>query len=407
MRPSSSFLRVAALIVLGASLGAAPYASAGGGYKVLHSFGKGKDGAGVHAGLARDNQGSLYGATTGGGVYGYGTVFRLTPGSDGRWTETILHSFCAIARCKDGASPSGVLLLDSDGDLFGASNAATFEIKRKAGGENFLVLCDCVTPSVFDSTGNLYGLGGPGTHNAGAVAELSPGTDGWKETLLYSFCSWPPNCRDGEPPEWGLSWDTAGNLYGTTEFGGDHGAPECNPNCGVVYQLQALGGGKWKYHRIHSFAASPNDGVLPQYGVTVDPKGNVYGTTLYSVSTSGTVYELSPQQDGRWKETILYAFPNPEKNGGAPAGGVTFDNLGNLYGTASAGGDPTCDCGVVFKMTPQANGKWSYTVLHRFKGTDGYGPGYNLIFDQDYKHLYGTTVAGGSGGYGVVYEITP
>jgi hypothetical protein len=75
--------------------------------------------------------------------------------------------------------------------------------------------------------------------------------------------------------------------------------------------------------------------------------------------------------------------------------------------TASAGGDPNCNCGVVFKMTPQANGKWKYTVLHRFQGTDGEGPGYNLIFDKNYKHLYGTTVAGGPGRCGVVYEITP
>ena len=396
----STFAITAAIFLLPASW-------AGDEYKVLHSFGKGKDGAGVFAGVALDNEGNLYGATTGGGAYGHGTAFQLTPGSGGEWTETILHSFCAISRCKDGSSPSGVLVLDSKGNLYGASNVATFEIKRKAGGWTFLVICDCITPSVFDAVGNLYGIGGPGTHQAGAVAELSPSADGWKETLLHSFCSWPPNCRDGEPPEWGLSWDAAGNLYGTTEFGGDHCAPECNPNCGVVYQLQALGGGEWKYHRIHSFAASPNDGVLPQYGVTVDPKGNVYGTTLYGVSTSGTVYELSPQQDGSWKETILYSFPNPEKNGGAPAGGVTFDNQGNLYGTASAGGDPSCNCGVVFKMTPQANGKWNYTVLHRFHGTDGVGPGYNLIFDKDFKHLYGTTVEGGSGGYGVVYEITP
>jgi uncharacterized repeat protein (TIGR03803 family) len=378
---------------------------AGSRYKILHAFSGKPDGGGVYAGLAIDNQGSLYGTTCCGGAYGYGTVFELTPSSGGKWTETILHNFCKdFPRCKDGALPSTTPVLDSAGNVYGTSNSATFEMKRKADGWSFLVLCDCVTPSVFDAAGNLYGIGGPGTHNAGAVAELSPGADGWKETLLYSFCSWPPNCRDGEPPEWGLSWDAAGNLYGTTEFGGDHGAPECNPNCGVVYQLQALGGGDWKYHRIHSFAASANDGVLPQYGVTVDPKGNVYGTTLYSVSTSGTVYELSPQQDGQWKETILYNFPNPEKYGGAPAGGVTFDNLGNLYGTASAGGDPNCDCGVVFKMTPQANGKWSYTVLHRFQGTDGVGPGYNLIFDKDYKHLYGTTV---EGGYGVVYEITP
>ena len=138
----------------------------------------------------------------------------------------------------------------------------------------------------------------------------------------------------------------------------------------------------------------------------MDSKGNAYGTTLQG-GNSGTVFELSPQQDGSWKETILYSFPNPEENGGEPAGGVTFDDLGNLYGTASAGGDPSCNCGVVFKMTPHANGKWSYTVLHRFHGTDGVGPGYNLIFDKRFKHLYGTTVEGGSGGYGVVYEITP
>ena len=171
--------------------------------------------------------------------------------------------------------------------------------------------------------------------------------------------------------------------------------------------MQNLGAGKWKFHVLHRFAAFPNDGLMPQAGVTLDSKGNVYGTTLYSGPSAGTVFKLSPQQDGHWKETILYDFPNSNKNGGAPVGGVTFDNQGNLYGTASAGGDPVCDCGVVFKMTPHSNGKWSYTVLHRFQGNDGYGPGYNLIFDKSYKHLYGTTAAGGSGGYGVVYEITP
>ena len=400
---------IAATTVIAIGLGFGSVSWAGSRYKMLYSFTGGTDGGGVFAGVAIDGNGNLYGATTGGGAYGHGTVFELIPGSRGRWSETVLHSFCPFERCKDGASPSTTPVLDSQGNLYGASNVATFEMKRSADGWTFLIVCDCISPSVFDSAGNLYGIGGPGTHIAGAVAELSPLDVVWTNTtytLLYSFCSWPPNCRDGEPPEWGLSWDAAGNLYGTTEFGGDHSSPECSPNCGVVYQLQALGGGKWKYHRLHSFAAFKNDGVMPYAGVTADRKGNVYGTTLYG-GIGGTVFELSPRQDGSWKETILYNFANFQTNGGAPVGGVTFDNLGNLYGTASAGGDRNCDCGVVFKMTPQANGKWSYTVLHRFKGTDGYGPGYNLIFDQDYKHLYGTTAAGGSGGYGVVYEITP
>ena len=176
----STFAITAAIFLLPASW-------AGDEYKVLHSFGKGKDGAGVFAGVALDNEGNLYGATTGGGAYGHGTAFQLTPGSGGEWTETILHSFCAISRCKDGSSPSGVLVLDSKGNLYGASNVATFEIKRKAGGWTFLVICDCIAPSVFDAVGNLYGIGGPGTHQAGAVAELSPSADGWKETLLHSF----------------------------------------------------------------------------------------------------------------------------------------------------------------------------------------------------------------------------
>lgn len=381
MRLLGSFRYVFLALLMAEGPAVGPYAKAGDGYVVLHSFGKGKDGAGVYAGVALDDQGNLYGTTSGGGAYNSGTVFELTPGAGGKWTETILHNFCKdFPRCKDGALPSTTPVLDSAGKLYGTSNAATFEMRRKAGGWNFLVLCDCITPSIFDAVGNLYGIGGPGTHQAGAVAELSRISGGWKETLLYSFCS-QSQCRDGEPPEWGATLDSAGNLYGTTKFGGNSSTQWCptSGGCGVAYNA----------------------------GLTADSKGNVYGTTLQG-GISGTVFKLSPQQNGHWKETILYDFPNPEKNGGAPAGGgVTFDNLGNLYGTASAGGEPNCDCGVVFKMTPQADGTWSYTVLHRFKGTDGVGPGYNLVFDKNYKHLYGTTVEGGSGGYGVVYEITP
>jgi uncharacterized repeat protein (TIGR03803 family) len=83
-----------------------------------------------------------------------------------------------------------------------------------------------------------------------------------------------------------------------------------------------------------------------------------------------------------------------------------FDRAGNLYGTASGGGDPNCSCGVVFKMTPGAKGKWNYTVLHRFKGTDGWSPEASLVVDGK-GNIYGTTVAGGAGSAGVVFEITP
>jgi uncharacterized repeat protein (TIGR03803 family) len=374
---------------------------AGSKYKVLYSFKGGKDGGGVHAGVALDAKGNLYGTTSGGGAHGEGTAFELMSNSGGTWSEIVLYSFCAQFRCSDGASPQGTPVLDASGNLYGTTNGTSFELSPGQNGWTFNVIYNAGSASGYsiDQTGNLYGANG-------GVWQLSPGTDGWSEIFLHIFCS-RKDCRDGENALAPPALDVRGNLYGTTEFGGGNNAPECSIGCGVVYQVQNLGGGKWKYQVVHRFAAFPNDGLMPQAGVTVDSKGNVYGTTLYAGKTAGTVFELSPQQNGSWKETILYNFPNAGRNGGAPVGGVTFDNLGNLYGTASAGGDPTCSCGVVFKMTPQANGKWSYTVLHRFKGPDGIGPGYNLVFDKTYKHLYGTTVAGGSGGYGVVFEITP
>jgi len=387
---------------------AAPRLEAGSNYKILHAFTGKPDGGGVYAGVAIDDGGNLYGTTSGGGAYGYGTAFRLTPDPLGKWTETILHSFCKnYPHCKDGAIPSTTLVLDRAGNLFGTSNTATFEMSKGTDGWIFNILCDCIVPSVFDEASNLYGIGGPGKHNAGAVAELSHVSDGWKETLLYSFCSQQPGCRDGEPPEWNVTLDAAGNLYGTTELGGN-GYPACHGSggCGVAYQLQSLGGGKWQYHVLHRFAAFPLDGQLPYSGVTVDGSGNVYGTTLQG-GIGGTVYRLSPQQEGRWKETILYNFPNTQTNGGGPVGGLVFDRSGNLYGTTSGGGDTGCSCGVVFKLTPGSNGKWTYTVLHRFTGNDGWSPQATLIFDTDYKHLYGTTAEGGPGGYGVAFQLTP
>jgi uncharacterized repeat protein (TIGR03803 family) len=414
----NQFLRQVAVCLAGLVLAAPPHLEAGGSYKILHAFGGQPDGGGVFAGLAIDGAGNLYGTTWAGGAYGYGTVFELSPESGGKWTETILHSFCKnFPHCTDGAASFNGVILDSAGNLYGTSNIATFKMTRGTGGWVFLVLCDCITPSVFDAAGNLYGIGGPGTYNAGAVAELSPLADGWKENLLYSFCSQRPGCRDGEPPEWNVTFDSAGNLYGTTELGGN-AAPFCSGSggCGVAYQLQSLGGGKWQYHVLHRFAAFPLDGQLPYSGVVVDGSGNVYGTTIEGGSTRnntvclegcGTVFKLTKQADGQWKETILYNFPNYVSNGDGPIGGLVLDPAGNLYGTTSAGGDPVCQCGVVFKMSPGAGGKWTYSVLHRFTGKDGWSPQASLIFDKGYKHLYGTTIEGGPGGYGVVFEITP
>src|SRR5580704_15534403 len=270
------------LFVLAATFVVSDALSAAADYRVLHAFGQGKDGGGVFAGLARDTKGNLYGTTWSGGAYGYGTVFELTPGSRGRWTGTILHNFCKdFPHCTDGALPSTTPVLDPSGNLFGTSNSATFEMSQRSSGWTFNVICDCITPSAVDADGNLYGIGG-GRQLAGGVDELLAGSDGWRERRLYSFCS-QPGCRDGDFPEWGLSWDASGNLYGTTEFGGNSDNQSCptSGGCGVAYKLARGTDGHWTHQVLHRFGAFSNDGQLPyEENLTVDSKGNVYGTTL-------------------------------------------------------------------------------------------------------------------------------
>jgi uncharacterized repeat protein (TIGR03803 family) len=156
---------------------------------------------------------------------------------------------------------------------------------------------------------------------------------------------------------------------------------------------------------LHSFG-STGDGAFPGVGALIlDQYGNLYGTTdIGGPAGYGTVFMLSPQANGYWKETILHSF-SQGANGDHVSAGVVMDQAGILYGTTIAGGTQ-CDCGVVYKLAPQANCKWTYTVLHRFNGGDGDGPDANLILDQK-GNLYGTAPNGGFNGGGVVFEITP
>jgi uncharacterized repeat protein (TIGR03803 family) len=190
--------------------------------------------------------------------------------------------------------------------------------------------------------------------------------------------------------------DSAGNLYGTTQMGGT--SKNCGGGCGTVYKLHPLSGGGWKETILHSFGA-PKDGSYPDSPVVIDAAGNLYGAT--GGYNAGTVYELSPQSDGHWKETILHRFH--AGSGGNYPGGVIIDAKGNLYGGTGYGGGQ-CSCGVIYKLSPQSNGEWKYTVLHQFNGYDGTGGG-PTIFDEK-GNLYGT---GGGGAYnlGVVFEFTP
>jgi uncharacterized repeat protein (TIGR03803 family) len=380
-------------------------------FTVLHNFAvTGGDGAGISDGVAFDAQGNIYGTTFGGGVYSYGSVFELSLNSDGTWTEAILHSFANGD--IDGYQPHGGLLVDALGNLYGTTitggsghlhGGTVFEMSPGATGWSLKVLhnfgsttTDGGSPKaglVMDKLGNLYGT-------ASNVFELTPKNSGWIESVLYSF----PGINGGNGPYAGVILDSSGNLYGTTQAGGAYAG-------GVAYQVRR-GAKGWKESVPHSFGAFPRDGVGPSNGnVTMDNAGNIYGTTFAGGATTacegngcGTIFKLSPTSGGHWKETVLYSFQDVA-TGFGPGAGVTVDSAGNIYGTTVYGGSTSCACGVVYKLSPNSDLTWTYTILHSFAGTDGDQPLANTVLYNG--NLYGTTLTGGSGGGGVVFEITP
>ena len=252
------------------------------------------DGYYPHAGLVRDNNGNLYGTTQFNGAYGGGTVFELSASG----TETVLYSFCAQPSCTDGSGPRAGLVLDTNGNLYGTTygggaygGGTVFKVSA-SGTEtvlhSFCAQAGCKDGSnpladlVMDANGNLFGttIKG-GTNGKGTVFEVSANGS---ETVLYSFCS-QAGCRDGSTPKAGLVMDTKGNLYGTTYYGG------AKRGRGTVFELSASG----TETVLHSFSANGTDGYNPVAGLVLDDKGNLYGTTLVGgANKGGTVFEVTP-----------------------------------------------------------------------------------------------------------------
>ena len=387
-------------------------------YRVIYSFTGAGDGGGVWAGLALDQEGNLYGTTSGGGSHNLGTAWTLVRGPRGTWSQAVLHSFDGT----DGGLPHGRLVLDRTGHAYGttASGGANlegtaFELANGSSGwtfsvlYNFCSLSGCADGGAplagmgLDKSGNLYGPGGS------VVYQLSPGSGDWTESVLHTFGQVQ---GDGTGVDFDLLLDPAGNIYGTTTNGGN-GLPICSGSggCGIAFKLAPNGDGTWSERVLHSFAAFQNDGQTPDGGLVRDRAGNLYGVTAAGGGGSacpghgcGTVYKLSQDKSGHWHETLLHAFVNP-RYGASPSGNLIFDRGGNLYGTTAYGGQ-FCNCGVVYKLIPGASGKYTYRVLHNFNGQDGAGPLSGVIMDGQ-GNLYGTAVAGGPGGYGVVFEIKP
>src|SRR5215469_16741964 len=370
---------------------------------LLYSFGAPLDGVQPRAGLIADSAGNLYGTTADGGAFGRGTVFRVTPSG----TETTLHSFAGPP--DDGALPLAGLVADSAGNLYGTTiGGGAFEHwgtvfkVTQSGTETVLHSFaappyDGIHPTgglIADSAGNLYGTtSGGGVFFSGTIFKLTPsGT----ENVLYSFGGLPD---DGSMPMAGLIADSAGNLYGTTAGGGAFGY-------GTVFELTPSG----TESVLHSFAGPPNDGSMPMAGLIADSAGNLYGTTVSGGASCpdeegcGTVYKLT----AGGTETVLYSFTGPfsadpgEGDGANPDGALISDSAGNLYGTTGNGdGD-----GIVFKLTPSG----METVLSFFEAnphnnTTGSHPFAGLTADSA-GSLYGTTVAGGTSGDGTVFKLT-
>jgi len=324
---------------------------------VLHNF-NGADGANPSAGLIRDGNGDLYGTTvfggrlqdcTGNGSAGCGVVFQLS----GR-KETVLHRFCSVGSCADGAEPLGGLVMDASGALYGTT---------------------------------YFG----GAHGPGAVFKLV----GKKETILHSFRGTP----DGGFPQATLLMDPKGNLYGTTNGGGDMNC-DYPYACGVVFKL--AGKKETILHAFKGIHSGPHDGAFPEAALTMDAEGNLYGTTNEGGNNynMGTVFEVSA--DG--KEHVLYKFGPPLGHAGArPVAGVIRDAEGNLYGTTPEGGK--FGVGIVFEIGKDGKEKVLHTFCSAENCTDGFYSYGDLIMDAE-GNLYGTTSAGGAHNMGTIYKIT-
>ena len=315
------------------------------------------------AGLVLDQAGNLYGSTVSGGLYGWGTVFELSPpsGPATPWSETVLWSFGGTAN-GDGCDPLKV---------------------------------------VFDAVGNLYGPTsgcGVGIHPDGAVFELSPSGNGdWAETLLYTFDGTNKINPYGSHPVGGVTFDNAGNIYGTTDFGG-------KLLSGVVYELSPTSSGPWTESVLHFF--SPNGVYWPLSSVVFDEDGNLYGTvnkggvnaTGCTETGCGGIFKLTNLR-GQWLKGSL-SFTG--LNGGNPAAGIIVDEgRKTAYGTTQYGGAQ--GDGSVFSVHGS-----KVSVLYNFCSqancADGSQPLTALTQDES-GNLYGTTSLGGTYNQGVVFEI--
>ena len=265
---------------------------------VIHAFTGGDDGSGPGARVAVDNRGNVYGMTPTGGANGLGVIYALHPKSNGDWALRVIHAFTGGS---DGSSGSAGKLLLRGGHMYGAA-----------------------------TTG--------GANGSGTVFRLTPTRIGeWDFQTLYSFQGAP----DGSFPYGALLFDTAGNLYGTTYYGGVNGL-------GAVYSLSPNGTGEWSETVLYSFRAG-RDGNSSISNLVFDSAGNLYGTTSEGGLGSGTIFKLTPGPSGTWTESLPHRFAG-SPDGAFPYTGMVGDGAGSFYGATVHGGDD--GEGAIYRFTP-------------------------------------------------------
>jgi uncharacterized repeat protein (TIGR03803 family) len=319
-------------------------------YVELYAFKGGSDGKIPIGDIVMDTSGNIYGVTQQGGVNADGIVFRLSPTTHGKWTETILHAF---APGFDGTDAASGLIIDSGGKLYGIMSAG-------------------------------------GSHNAGTVYTLSKNARGnWNEHVLWDLGGGVAN------PVGELTVDGSGNIYGTGWDGGSFG-------WGTVFRLDPTN------KQQSTLLNFPNATLgLPQSRLWQDTAGDLYGTTFgYSTNYSGAAFELSPNADGIWTLNKIHYFGVISGDGYQPMSGLTPNAGGVLYGTTSGGG--SYGAGIVYELVPNANGTWDESVIHSFGASvsDGVLPVGGITVGPG-NVLYGTTFGGGANLAGAVFEIRP
>ncbi len=329
-------------------------------FSVIHYFTGAGDGANPSAGVTVGASGVLYGTATRGGTSNfYGTVFKLSQ-VNSSWVFSPLYEFTGGS---DGGNPLGGAVIGPNGALYGTT---------QVGGESFGIAFELRPPATFCRAILCY----------------------WNETVLYSFMGLP----DGEHPGYeNLTFDSSRDIYGTTYEGGTN-------NEGTVFELTPSGGG-YTESILHNFG-SGNDGEEPYTGVVLDTAGNVYGTTPYGGtgtecgSNCGTVYQLMPS-NGEWVENVLVNFD--VTNGYFPYGGLIIDDSSNLYGTTVGGGGQNGG-GVVYKLAPSAGG-FTYSALYTFSSRSPCGSDGSVAMDAA-GDLFGVCYEGGAQAEGWIFELT-